>query len=96
MRFMKTLMVATLLFSSAAPALADYDWDDYRHDVREHNRHVRRAIERDNRSYYRNGYNVVVSPGYYSTYNEPYYGDHYYRYGRHSGTVHGILNSIFR
>lgn len=94
MRFMKTLMVATLLLSSTAPALAHYDWDDYRHDVREHNRHVRRAIERD--MAYRNGYRVVVSPGYYSTYGDPYYGDYYYRYNRTGSVVNGILNSIFR
>jgi hypothetical protein len=96
MKFIKTMMVATLLLGTAAPALADYDWDDYRHDVREHNRDVRRAIERSQRNYYRNGYGVVVSPGYYSnSYGDPYYGNYYYRRSRSGSIVNGILNSIF-
>lgn len=97
---MKTMMVATLLLSTAAPAMADYDYDDYIDDLKDNQRDYRRSMERQQRAVrhaYRNGYGINVAPRYYGGYyNQSYpYNNRYYSGGRGRSIVHGILNSIF-
>jgi hypothetical protein len=95
MKLMTNLIAATMVFGIAAPAFADYDYHDYRHDVREANRHLARELRRDA---WGNTYSVRVAPSYYSDrvyYTTPYPSNYYYYGSRKADIVHGILDSIF-
>ncbi len=99
MKFLTTLMAAAMVVGMATPALADYDYDDYREDIRDANKDYAKAVRKQQRHAYRsyrNGY--YGAPGYYSNrayYPQVYPSSYYYGRGRHSGIARGILDAIF-
>lgn len=105
MRYMPLLLSAAMLLGLSGPALAGWDYDDYKDMVHDRNEAYRKAVKRQNKYYreaYKHGYGVRTLPGYYgSYYSQPYYGNHYYNngygygYNRGGGLVGGILRAIF-
>ena len=99
MKFLTTLMAAAMVVGTAAPALADYDYDDYREDVRDANKDYARAVRKQQRHAYRsykNGY--YGGAGYYGNrafYPQVYSSSYYYGRGHRGNVARGILDAIF-